>query len=41
MTLTCIIKSDKGKEEQELKAMGGNLCKEFNMDLHETKLMSD
>jgi hypothetical protein len=30
----------KDKEEQELKAMGENLCKEFNMDLHETKLMS-
>ncbi len=29
----CIIKSDKGKEEQELKAMGEKSRKEYTMDL--------
>jgi hypothetical protein len=29
-----------GKEEQELKAMRENLCKEYNVDVCETKQMS-
>ncbi len=38
--LACIIKRDKGKEEQELKAMGEYPRKEYTMDLCETKQKS-
>jgi hypothetical protein len=38
--LACIIKSNKDKEEQELKVMGENSRKEYTMDHCETKQMS-
>jgi hypothetical protein len=40
VNLACIINSDKGKKEQELKAKGKNLRKECTMDLRETKQKS-
>jgi hypothetical protein len=40
LALACIIKSHKGKEEQELKAIGEFSCKEYTMDICEIKQKS-